>query len=173
MIALAFFLCFIAHVLQAVLGVSITLLAFAPFLGVCLMRSPLRSCLWLAAAAGCLVDLFSDDPMGLHALNYVAVSGILYRFRKRFSYDEPLHLGLYTAFISFVSMILQLILLFLFDRRVPLHGKCALVDLLCMQLADGVYGLVWIALPLCMVKRLRYKWMVYCLKNKNLSQNSR
>lgn len=171
MIALAFFLCFVAHVLQAVLGWGPTLLGFAPFLGVCLMRVRLRSCLWLAAGAGFLVDLFSEDPIGLHALNYVVVSGILVRFRKRFSFEEPLHLGIYTVAISFVSTILQLILLFLFDRRVPIHGKWALIDLFCMPLVDGVYGLIWIAGPLWMVQRMRYRWMIYCLKNKNLSQS--
>jgi len=173
MILAAFFLSFIAHILQGVMGVSMALLAFAPFLGVCLMRLRLRSILWFSMLAGCAVDCFSDDPMGLHALNYVVVSGVLYRFRKRFSYEEPLHLALYTALISFVSTILQLLLLFLFDRRVPIHGKWVLIDLFCMPLADGVYGLIWLVFPIWVLQRLRYKWMIYCLKNKNLSQSSR
>ena len=148
------------------------LLAFAPFLAMCLLRGSVRGSLWMAAAAGLSVDLFSDDPIGLHTLNYVMTARILYGVKRRLSYEEPLHLGLYSGGISFVSTLMQLFLLFLFDRRVPFSGKWALVDLFCMPIADGVYALVWIAAPLLAVQRLRYKWDIYWVKKKNLSRTS-
>lgn len=148
------------------------LLAFAPFMAMCLLRVSLRASLWLAGVAGLCVDLFSDDPMGLHALNYAGTAGILYGVKKRLSHEEPLHLGLYTGGISFISTLLQLFLLFLFDRRVPFSGKWALVDVFCMPIVDGVYALVWIAAPLLALQRLRYKWDIYWVKKKNLSRTS-
>ena len=129
--------------------------------------------LWLAGAAGLCVDLFSDDPMGVHAMNYVVVAGAMYGVKRRLSQGEPLHLGLYTVGISGLSTIVQFFLLFLFDRRVPFGGKWALVDLFCMPIVDGVYALIWVAGPLWALKRLRYQWDIYWIKKKNLSRTSR
>ena len=170
MFAFAFCLCLAAHVLQGVLMPAATLLVFAPFVALCAMKMGLRGSLWLAALAGCVVDLFSEDPIGLHALNYVLAAAAVYRWRKRFSYEEPLHLGIYTAAISFLSTLLQLFLLFLFDRRVPIQGQWVVIDLVCMPIADGIYGLVWLWGPLWVVRKVRHKWVIYCLRKKTLSR---
>jgi cell shape-determining protein MreD len=95
-----------------------------------------------------MIDLLSDDPIGVHALNYTITALFLFRFRKYFLYDHPLHLSLFTILVSFCSTLLQLFLLFLFDRRIPFTGQWAFGDLLAMPLADALYALVWFALPL-------------------------
>ncbi len=168
---LAFFFCAVVHLFQGVLFPSFTLLAFAPFLAFVSLRSPLKTALWLSLAAGLWVDLFSDDPFALHALNYTLVSAFFYRLRRPFSLEESLSFGLYTSFISATSTLLQLLLLFLFDRRVPISGKWILIDLTAMPAADGIYALLWISGPFYLFQKLRYRWVIYWLKNKkNLSR---
>lgn len=175
MIAAAFFLCLIVHLFQGVLLPGFPILAFAPFFALCCLRSSLKSTLWLAAAAGAWVDLFSDDPIGLHALNYTVISAIFYHFKRRFSHEDPIHLGIYTSLISAASTLLQLFLLFLFDRRVPVSGKWALADWIGMPIVDGLYALICLAGPLKLFQWLRYEWTVYWLRKtkKNPSQISR
>jgi rod shape-determining protein MreD len=133
--------------------------------------------LWLSALAGCVVDLFSDHPIGLHALNYTICASLLSRFRRHVSSSEPLHLSLFTGIYSFVSTILLLILLFLFDRRVPFDGKWIFTDIVGMPVMDAVYAFVWFAAPLALIEKLRRIgrrwWMTVWLKRKNLSPTSR
>ena len=122
MLAVGFLFCLLVHLFQGVLFPGISLLSFSPFFALCCMKTTLKSTLWLAALAGFCIDLLSDDPMGLHSLNYTMTAAFFYSLRWRFSSEEPLHLGVYTLLISSSSTLLQLILLFLFDRRVPVNG---------------------------------------------------
>lgn len=155
MLLFAFALGTAALILQSVLFSHFTFLAYAPWIALVSLCCPLSKTLWLVAAAGAVIDLLSDDPMGIHALNYVAVVALLFRFKKHFLYDNPLHLSLYTALVSLVSTLLQLFLLFLFDRRVPFAGKWVFVDLLGMPIVDAIYALIWFSAPLALWTKLR------------------
>jgi cell shape-determining protein MreD len=166
MLTIVFLFCLLVHLFQGVLFPGFSLLSFAPFFAVCCMKTTLKSTLWLAAISGFCVDLLSDDPIGLHALNYTMISSIFYSLRWRFSFEEPVHLGLYTLFISCSSTLLQLVLLFLFDKKVPTGGTWILVDLICMPILDGIYALVFFSGPLLLWQQLRYRWLIYCLRTK-------
>jgi len=172
MLVLAFFLATLALILQGIVLPRIAILAFAPFLALAMMRSERKRALWLSALAGALVDLLSDDPMGLHALNYTIVTWLLIRVKNRFSYDQPFHLSLYTVFVSSLSTALQLMLLFLFDRRVPFDGRWFLADLVGMPVIDGLYAFVWFAAPLSLFDKMKRIWVLFWLKRKNLSRTS-
>lgn len=169
MLIIAFVLSTAALVMQGIFVPKLTILAFAPFLAFVIMRCELPRALWLSALAGGTIDLLSDDPMGLHALNYTIVIALLFRFRKHFSYDQPLHLSLFSGVISVLSTALQLMLLFLFDRRVPFGGKWVLADLIGMPVIDALYAFVWVAAPLALFEKLRRMWVLYWLKRKNPS----
>lgn len=119
------------------------------------------------------MDLMSNDPMGVHALNYVLVTTLLFKVKKIFLYDEPFHLALFTAIVSLVSTIFQLLLLFLFDRRVPIEGRWALIDFLGMPVVDGLYGYVWFAGPLYLFSKMKKMWILFWLKRKRLSRTLR
>lgn len=173
MLSLAFALGAFALILQGVLHPYLPILAFAPAIAFASLRSSFPKTLWFSALAGALVDLLSEDPMGVHALNYTMAAALLYRFRNPFSHDEALHLSLYTALLSALSTILQLFLLFLFDRRIPFNGKWVLADLIGMPLFDALYAFVWFTAPLALVERLRRHWMVFWLKRKKASPTSR
>lgn len=169
MFLFAFALGFIALIFQGILVPHLSILAFAPFIGLATLRCNLIRALWCSAAAGCVVDLFSDDPMGLHALNYVVMASLLFRIRKHFSYDQPLHLSLFTGLISIGSTLLQLLLLFLFDRRVPFGGKWVFADLVGMPVIDALYAFVWFTAPMSLFDKLRRMWVLFWLKRKSHS----
>ncbi len=166
---LALILATLALILQGTVVPRLAILPFAPFLALAALRCELNQTLWLSVLAGSLMDLLSDDPMGLHALNYAITMGLLYRFRNHFSYDQPLHLSLFSSIISSLSTFLQLLLLFLFDRRVPFDGKWIFADLIGMPLIDALYAFVWFAAPLAFADQVRRMWVLFWLKRKNRS----
>lgn len=172
MLTLAFILAASALVLQGILLPRLSLFAFAPYLALGILRCEKGAALWLCAAAGALADLFSDDPMGLHALNYTITASLLFRMKKHFLYDQPFHLALFTAVVSAVSTALQLILLFLFDRRVPFDGRWVFSDLIGMPALDALYAFVWFAAPLSLFNQLKRIWVLFWLKKKNRSLTS-
>lgn len=158
MLKLAFCLGTIALFLQSILFPDFVLLVYAPWIALAILITPNPKGCYLSFIAGVMLDLLSDDPIGTHALNYTVVASFMYRFRSYFHYDQPLHLGIFTLIISFCSTLLQLFLLFLFDRRVPFTGQWALADLFLMPIADAVYALLWFALPLMIYKKGIFYW---------------
>jgi rod shape-determining protein MreD len=172
MLIIAFVMAYIALILQGIILPRIAILAFSPFLALVMMRCELGKALWLSALAGAVVDLLSDDPIGLHALNYALVAALLFKIKKHFSHDQPFHLSLYTAFVSSLSTALQLLLLFLFDRRVPFDGRWFFADLVGMPVIDALYAFVWFAAPLSLFDKVKRIWVLFWLKRKNLSRTS-
>jgi len=151
----------VALILQCVLQPPFALLPMAPWIVFVILRSSFPKTACLATLAGALIDLLSEDPMGIHALNYSLTALFLYSLRKHFLYDRPLHLSLFTALFSATSTLLQLFLLFLFDRRVPFSGKWLFADLIGMPIADGIYALLWFAAPLYLYVKLRKLWSLH------------
>jgi rod shape-determining protein MreD len=157
MLFLAFLLASFALFLQSILSPKIGVLAFAPFLSIAILRSSFTKALYLSAFTGGLLDLLSNDPMGLHALNYCLVTAFTFRVRKHLSYEQPLHLSLFTGLLSFLSTLLQLVLLFLFDKKIPFKGGFVLIDLFAMPILDILYAFVWFAAPLVLFEKLYNK----------------
>jgi cell shape-determining protein MreD len=155
-----FLLSTVALFVQAVFSLPFVLFVYAPWLCLCVLRSSGLKSLYLAFLAGSLMDLIGNDPMGVHALNYVLVVAGLYRFRKLFLVDHTWHLSLFTWMFSLSSTLLQLFLLFLFDRRVPFAGQWVLGDLIVMPLADALYAFVWITLPILGVQTMKIQGRV-------------
>jgi cell shape-determining protein MreD len=164
---IAFILTFSAWIIQGAFLPKLSIFAFLPFLSLLALKTNLIRLLWGAFLVGFFVDLLSDDPMGLHALNYVLTSAFLWKIHKAFDADEPLHLSLLTLIGSSLSTALQLTLLFLFDRRIPFDGRWIVTDLIGMPVIDAVYAFVWIAAPLTLCKHILRLWMIFWLKRKN------
>lgn len=148
MLFFAFILGTAALFLQTVFAPQFILLVYAPWLVLIALRLGSPRSLYLAFCAGALLDLLSDDPMGVHALNYVLVTVFLCRYRRFFLSENLLHFCVLTWGASFVSTLLQVFLLFLFDRRVPFTGQWAIGDLALMPLADVLYAVLVYRLPL-------------------------
>jgi len=175
MILLSFCLSVAFLYLQATnpLCAHVPILAFAPFLALLGLTRPLSKTLRWSAFAGILIDLLSYDPFGIHALNYTLSSLFCFRWRRRFSADTPLQFGLFTALFSAASGLLQVTLLFLFDRRILFQGIWWMTDWPLLPVCDALYATLWFAGPLALYRILRRMWGIYWLKkNQNtLSQN--
>lgn len=169
MLTFSFFLALVALVFQCLYTPRIAILAFAPFLAISTLKTDLNRALWIAAFCGGLIDLLSEDPMGIHALNYVLIVAVLFRHRRHFYHDVPFHLCILTALFSLLSTLLQMGLLFLFDRRMPFSGKWVFSDLIGMPVIDALYAFVWFAAPILFAEKLRTIWTVFWLRKKNRS----
>ncbi len=172
MVPFAFFLSLLALIVQGVFLPKIAILAMSPFLSLVILKEPFERALYLSVAAGIVMDLLSDDPMGIHALNYSIICFVLFRIKNHFLHDQPLHLSLFTALISIASTLLQLLLLFLFDRRVPLVGRWIFSQLIAVSMVDALYAFVWFSAPLALVNKIRQIWVVFWLRRKRLSRTS-
>lgn len=144
-------------------------LAFAPWIALVILRTSHLSALWLSALAGALFDLFTDDPMGIHALGYTLTTFLLFPARSYLLFERPLHLSLFAAVTSWVLSHLHWLLLFLFDRRVPFPREWILLDWIGMASLDALYALVWFTAPLLLLESLRRQWVLFWLKRKNPS----
>lgn len=126
----------------------IKLLWFAPFLCVLFYQKPILDCFWMALGCGVIVDLTtSTHHFGLHALNYVAVSGLLYAQKRHFFGDSLSTLPIMTYLFSVSSTILQMIFLNLFEDVNILSFGWILRDLALMPLADSAYAFVLFVIP--------------------------
>lgn len=169
MIAFAFCLATAVALFQGILFPGFCLFAYAPWIALVNLRCHFVRAIWLSAMAGVCLDLLSDHPFGVHGIAYVGTSLLLFRFRKHLLAEKPLHLGLYSAFVSWTATLLLLFLLFLFDRRIPFAGRWVLADLFTMPLVDGLYALVWFSGPLALFVKLRRQWGLFWLRRKSPS----
>ena len=145
---IGFILASVMAVMQSALFPHFFILAYAPFIALSCIHAPMLRSLWLAALAGFCSDLLSTDPMGIHTMTSTLVCALLHRFRLGVFKDAPLQLCFYTALISLAAMPMQMILFFLFDRHMPVHGKSILLDLIEIPLVNAAYAFFWFVGPL-------------------------
>ena len=129
----------------------VRLLGFLPFLLLSLMRLSLPKALWASAAAGFALDLYtSQTPLGLYALNYSLTTLILFRYKKFFSEDKIFPLMLYAITFSSLSTLIHFCI-----NPFPPSLLSLVTDLIFMPIADGIYTLTWVLLPLTLYKQLK------------------
>lgn len=166
--------CFVLSIgllwLQATIYSGLPILVFAPFLALASLDSrPSWHALFWSAGAGLVVDLLSSDPLGLHALTYTLSCLTAGRLRHRFSSETPMQFAVYTSLISYIATLIQMTLLFLFDRRAPFPGKWFFSEGLGLALIDGAYALMWIAGPFALYRFAHKWWTLHWLKKTNAS----
>lgn len=169
MILLAFILATITLFLQNILFAPVTLLSYIPFITLIVLTKTSPKTLYLAAISGSIVDLLSNDPMGVHTLSYCLLAHLMTRLKRYFSYDKIPHFALATWISSFLCTILQMLLLFIFDRKIPFSGQWTLIDLFFMPFLDAIYAIIWFSIPIMLYKKFKMSWRFFW-KSK-LSQN--
>ncbi|MBS0604083.1 MAG: mreD [Verrucomicrobia bacterium] len=144
----------------------IKLLAFAPFLALLYNRKSFQTSLWIGSLCGLGLDLLSSEfRLGLHALNYCLTTLLLYKQKRHFFEDKPLALSLFTLLISVVSTVLQLVLISVFDRTLPLSGKLLITDLAIMPVVDALYAFLWFSCPIMFFLHVKkIGWRAFCTK---------
>ena len=169
---IAFCLAFVATLAQSALFPSLNFMTFAPFLVLSIVYLNFPKSLWLAFLAGIIIDLFSSGHMGLYALCYCLTTALLYRQKRNFIDEKPLNLALFTALISFVSTIVLILLLFIFDRRAAFSGQWAFIDLWTMPLLDALYAFVWFYCPFIFYQLAIRQWKILKIRYRK-SRNER
>jgi rod shape-determining protein MreD len=139
-----FALALIPAILGSILFPLFPLSAFAPFLAIVFYVAPFPKALWIAFGCGLILDLLSSEfHFGVHALTLVCASLLLFHQKKYFFEDKPLAVFLFTATISSVSTILQLLFVHIFDRGISFSFAAFVTDIIFLPLADGLYGFLW------------------------------
>ena len=148
MIFIGFFLAAAMAMMQSALFPSISLFAFAPFIALACIGAPFRTALWLAALAGFCSDLLGSDPIGIHTVSAVLVILLLHRFKLRIFKDLTLQLCFFSALIAIFTIVFEIIVLFLFDRRISIEGKSLLLDFIEMPFINAAYAFFWFTGPI-------------------------
>lgn len=128
---------------------SLNLLSFAPFFALLFMRKSFLSCLWISTLCGLLVDLLNAKfHFGFCALNFCLTTLLIYTQKRNFFEDRLFSLSCFTALISAVSSLIQLIFLALFEKHFPFKLQLLFTDLLLMPVVDALYGFFWFTCPM-------------------------
>ncbi len=123
--------------------------AFAPFLAIIYNRFHLSKALWTSFGCGLIIDLLSSHTrLGLYALNLVLTTALLYPQRRHFFEDKAFALSLFTTLIAALSMSIQLFLVHVFDKGIPISFKTILSDVIFMSMIDGLYAFLWFTSPM-------------------------
>jgi rod shape-determining protein MreD len=151
-----FVLALITALFGTVFFPNLRLIAFAPFLAIVFTRKTFISSLWIACLCGLIIDLLSSQlRLGLHALNYSLTAVLVYHQKRNFFEDKPTAFSLYTILVSCASTLLQLFLLYTFDKSLNFTWELALTDLIVMPVIDGAYAFLWFALPMKFYKYIQ------------------
>lgn len=131
---------------------------FAPYLIFLVYRLPLASLLWVASGIGLLLDVTSNGlPLGFYALLYASSVALIYPQRRHFFVDKLSTLPVVTFLLSCLISLLQVPLLFLSGFSPHVSWRWVMTDVVGMGLADGLYALVWFAVPLALLRRTRLR----------------
>ncbi len=123
--------------------------AFAPFLAILYNRAPVTKALWIAFGCGFIIDLMSSYArLGLYGLNFVIITALLYPQRRHFFEDKATALALFSTIIAALSILLQLFLVQVFDKSIPLSWKTLFSDVIVMSILDGLYAFLWFTCPM-------------------------
>ncbi|MGH2639919.1 MAG: hypothetical protein ACRDF4_11680 [Rhabdochlamydiaceae bacterium] len=122
---------------------------FAPFLAIVFYVTPFSKALWISCGCGLILDFLSSEfHFGVHALTLMATTSILFHRRKHFFEEKPVAFSIFTAVISALATLLQLIFIPLFNHGVSFSILSFLTDGIALPLLDGLFGFLWFTCPM-------------------------
>ncbi|MFA6502367.1 MAG: hypothetical protein WCT85_06230, partial [Parachlamydiales bacterium] len=92
--------------------------------------------------------------------SYFLTSILLYN-QKRFFNDKPINLSIFTVVFSMIFSIFNILLFFIFDKKLALSLKWLVSDIILFPILDGIYTLILFAIPIWLFE----KFMVLGFKN--------
>ncbi|MCB1081768.1 MAG: hypothetical protein KDK63_01345 [Chlamydiia bacterium] len=146
----------------------IPILPFTPYLAILYRRSSFIKALWLSALCGIIIDLLTDRPFGIYALNYTLVALCLYRLRIYFV-DKAIGLATYTALISLLASLISRLFFALYGDVLPFTFVSILTDFCVMPLVDALYGALCFSLPPVLyrsIKKLYFRFLLMRAQSK-------
>lgn len=153
---LPFFLALLAACFGTAYFSHVTVVAFAPFLVMVLIRKSLLSSLWIGFLCGLIMDMLaSETSFGLYSLNYCITMLLLYPQKKNFFEDKPLSFSLFTYLFSFVSTLFSILCIKFSNSHLAFSLSALLKELFVMPLLDAFYAFIWFTSPLMGIKIAR------------------
>lgn len=121
-----FLLCLLVATLQPTLAASVPLVAFAPFLILCMQKKALLFSLWMGALSGLLIDLLtSQHRFGTYSVSYVLSLLLVRKLQRRSAGDRPLGLALLSGIASLIAILVQLPVVLYLDGSVRVSAQAA------------------------------------------------
>lgn len=158
MLGIPFSLACIAFLICSAWAPFLHLHFFAPFLALTYYAKPFSKAVGISLFCGLLLDLFSSEfRFGVMTLSSVATTLLLYSQKKHFFEDKPLALSLFTMVISTAFFVVEICLVYLFDRDIPITLATFCIDGIFMSAIDGLYAFLWFTCPLKLYKYLKKK----------------
>ena len=130
--------------------VNIKILYYIPFLVILFFNKPFIFTLWTALFCGFVVDLLSSTHFGIHSLIYSLSFALSYKLKRYFKIS-PFNIVIFTIFISLVYSLLNAFFLFIFDTGIKLSMLWFFSDVIFMAFLDGLYAILFFALPLKLI----------------------
>ena len=135
--------------------------AFAPFLAIVFYVAPFSKALWISGGCGLILDLLSSEfHFGLHALSWIATTALLFHQKRHFFEEKPMAFSIFTAVISSVFTLFELVFIPIFDRGIAFSTLSFLTDVIALPILDGVYGFLWFTCPMRLyiyIKKMGWK----------------
>jgi hypothetical protein len=147
-------LAFVLALLAFLLGNNwIHLTYFAPLLIILYYDRDKITALWFSVVCGIILDsLSSQTQFGIFTLNYCLTTLLIYELKPFFFADAITTIPFLTTIFAVTSTILQYILLQIFNISFPITWQWIAIDVIIMPIIDGIYGLVFFALPFMFIK---------------------
>lgn len=135
---------------------SFHLFAFAPFFAILFIRKGFLFSMWTTLLCGLLMDLLNSKfHFGFFAFSFSLTTLFLYSQKRNFFEDRLFSLSCYTALISSLSSLIQLLFFALFEKHFPFKLQLILTDLIMMPAFDAVYGFLWFTCPMKIYQNIR------------------
>lgn len=122
---------------------------FSPLLIILFYQKSLLFCLWSSCCCGVFLDLLSSHlHFGFYATSYTLTTALLYRQNRNFFADSLTTMPLMTFFFSFLSTLIQSLLIYFFHQINAFSIEWIFTDLLILPAFDGIYAFVVFTLPM-------------------------
>lgn len=134
------------------------LMFFAPFLILIYYQKPFAKALQYSFFCGLIIDIFSSPArFGLYALNYTLTTAFIYHQRRNLFTDNLMTMPIMTYLFSTLSTLIQLILLYIFLKPVPISISFVFSDLILMPFFDAIFSFCWFILPSLLFQQNRLR----------------
>ncbi|MCB1084872.1 MAG: hypothetical protein KDK60_02085, partial [Chlamydiia bacterium] len=120
---------------------------FAPFFALICRRFSILKTLWIGAFCGCLLDLGTTAPFGLHATLSVLTLLSLHRLRI-YIVDKPIGLMSYTFLMSLICAFYSRLFLLALDPSLSFSFLGILTDFIACPMLDALYAFICFSFPL-------------------------
>jgi len=158
LIFLLFLYTFFWAITLPVLLPSIQLLYFAPLLLISLHYLSTIQSLWLAMAAGLLIDLLSTHThFGLHAATYCLTLFCMKSFRPYFFDDSLITLSVITFLFSALANSVFCFLMLVFGQSTAFNWHVMLYMLFEMPFYGAIYAFIAFSLPGLLLPKRRMR----------------